>query len=227
MGGPETHPNDSRWRALRSGLSGLLLAAVLLAADLAAPMLGMGIPVATSISPVSAAKTAEAGPCVGGWRELPIPDGTFISTPFDIVSREGEPAWILGGASQGILALRWDGSAWVPAGTSAGGHRGLVGGALLGDDLVLGVGYYRKVVGEGEGAMEPISGRLTSAYWKAIHVPDPAGPRAMFADVAALPDGGAWAVGTRLEDGLMRAYAAQWAGARWRAREPDSAERAA
>ena len=205
----------------------LLLALVtvaLLAGDLLVATSGHALPGPQGL-PGTAPATARAaqtdGSCSAGWRELPIPDGTFISTPFDIVSREGEPAWILGGASRGILALRWDGSAWVPAGTSAGGQRGLVGGALLGDDLVLGVGYYRKIVGEGEGAMEPISGRLTSAYWKAIDVPDPAGPRAMFADVAALPDGGAWAVGTRLEDGLLRAYAARWAGARWRASEPE------
>ena len=201
-----------------------LVAVALLAGDLLVATSGHALPGPRGLpgtAPASAEAAQTGSSCSAGWRELPIPDGTFISTPFDIVSREGEPTWILGGASRGILALRWDGSAWVRAGISAGGHRGLVGGALLGDDQVFGVGYYRKMVGEGDGSMEPISGKLTSSYWKAIGVPDPAGPRAMFADVAALPDGSAWAVGTRLENGLLRAYAAQWAGARWRAREPE------
>jgi hypothetical protein len=211
VGVARARTSDPRHPLARRAAPALLLALVLLALDLLAAIGG---------TPATARAAQTGGSCVGGWQEMPIPDGTFISTPFDIVSRDGEPAWILGGAATGILALRWDGSAWLRAGTSDGGHRGLVGGTLLGDDLVLGVGYYRKVVGEGDGSMEPISGRLASTFWKAIAVPDPAGPRAMLADVTALPDGGAWAVGTRLENGLLRAYAVRRSGPRWVAKDP-------
>jgi hypothetical protein len=170
--------------------------------------------------PAAAAIPASAGPCVDGWREMPVPDKAFISTPFDVLTHDGSEAWILGGTNQGVLALRWNGSAWKRTATSTRGHRGLVGGAVLADKKVLAVGYYRPTTGEGEGSMRPMSGRVVGATWKGRLVPDPPGPRATLTDVAAQPNGSAWAVGTRLQNGKLRAYALRWTGSRWQAADP-------
>ena len=167
-----------------------------------------------------AAVPSAPGPCVAGWRELSIPDKAFLSTPFEVVTRKGKPAWILGGTNNGILALRWNGSAWRRTATTTSGHRGLVGGVEVGDKRVLGVGYYRANVGNGNGSLKPISGRVVTSTWKNRFVPDPPGPRASLTDVVSQPGGKAWAVGTRLQSGKLRAYAARWTGKSWNRKEP-------
>jgi len=167
-----------------------------------------------------AAIPATNGPCVAGWREMSVPNSVFISTPFEIITRNGKQAWILGGTNEGILALKWNGSTWKQRASGSNGHRGLVGGVRTGTDKVLGVGYYRPNIGNGNGALKPISGRLISGSWKGRTVPDPPGPRATLTDVINLPGGKAWAVGTRLDNGKLRAYAVKWNGSRWNRNEP-------
>ena len=103
-------------------------------------MLGAAVPAAAAIPPVP-------GPCVDGWREIPIPDASFLSTPFEVLTRNGKEAWILGGANKGVLALRYNGTAWKRTAGTSKGHRGLVGGTVIGDRKVLGVGYYRPMWG--------------------------------------------------------------------------------
>jgi hypothetical protein len=170
--------------------------------------------------PTVAAIPSAAGACVDGWREIPIPDAAFISTPFDVLTRNGKEAWILGGSNRGVLALRYNGTAWKRAATGTRGHRGLVGGAVIGDRKVLGVGYYRPNTGGGQGALKPISGRVVASDWKNRPVPTPPGARATLTDVTSQPNGAAWAVGTRLQDGTLRAYALRWTGSRWLREEP-------
>lgn len=200
-------------------LTTLLLAATLLIGDLLAPLAGTGMTL-PGARVVLAAPRPAATACVNGWREMAIPDGVFISTPFEVITREDKPAWILGGANSGVLALRWNGSSWKRSAGTTSGHRGLVGGALLRDGGVLGVGYSRPLVGEGEGALEPISGRISGSSWRSRAVPDPPGERASLVDVVALSRGRAWAVGTRLQAGRLHAYATRWTGRRWVREDP-------
>jgi hypothetical protein len=167
-----------------------------------------------------AAIPAVSGPCVAGWREMSVPNDVFISTPFEVITRNGKQAWILGGTNEGLLALKWNGTTWKQRAGGTSGHRGLVGGVATGNDKVLAVGYYRPNIGNGNGALKPISGRVISSNWRGRSVPDPPGPRATLTDVVDLPGGKAWAVGTRLENGKLRAYAAKWNGSRWNRNEP-------
>ncbi len=191
------------------------IAAALLSAAIALPAtIVAGVPVAAASIP------SAVGDCVNGWREVPIPDSVFLSAPFSVLTRDGEPAWILGGTNSGVLALRYDGAAWKQEAASAGGHRGLVGGTILGGSKVLGVGYYRPTAGEGEGALKPVAGKVVGSTWKSRPVPDPPGERASLTDVVSQPSGVAWAVGTRLESGRLRAYVLRWSGSRWRPKEP-------
>jgi hypothetical protein len=170
--------------------------------------------------PTAAAIPSAVGECLDGWREIPIPDAAFISTPFDVLTRNGKEAWILGGSNKGVLALRYNGSAWKRTATSTSGHRGLVGGAVIGDRKVLGVGYYRPDRGNGQGSLKPISGRVLVSDWKSRAVPAPPGARATLTDVTSQPNGAAWAVGTRLQDGKLRATALRWTGSRWLRTDP-------
>lgn len=200
----------------RTSSSTSRLVSVVLALAIAATA-GLALP-----RPAAAAIPANEGPCVNGWREIPVPDKAFISTPFDVLTRNGKEAWIVGGSNTGVLALRYNGSAWKRTSPSSRGHRGLVGGAVLTKKKVLGVGYYRPNLGDGQGALQPMSGRVVRSRWKGRPVPDPAGPRATLTDVARAPKGKAWAVGTRLQDGRLRAYALKWTGSRWAGKDPAS-----
>jgi hypothetical protein len=175
---------------------------------------------ATSAVAAPATVPAATGACVGGWREIPVPDSAFLSTPFDVLTRKGREAWILGGTNQGVLALRWNGNTWKRTARTTTGHRGIVGGTVIGANKVLGVGYFRPFGGEGEGSLEPMSGRVIVNGWKNRPVADPPGQRATLTDVAGLPSGKAIAVGTRLADGKLRAYAARWTGKKWARKEP-------
>ena len=183
--------------------------AAMLSASLLAGLAGVVAPAATG-----------AATCVNGWKEMWVPDSVFLSTPFEVLTRDGKEAWILGGTNSGLLALRRNGSTWKRTATGTKGHRGLLGGAVLGDDRVLGVGYYRPYLGNGQGAMLPISGRVVKNGWKGRAVPDLPGPRATLTDVAALANGKAMAVGTRLQSGRLRATAMLWNGSKWRRQDP-------
>lgn len=191
-----------------------------LALALAALVAALAVVIVNTPRYVRAAIPASSGPCVAGWREMPIPNDVFISTPFEVVTRNGTQAWILGGTNEGLLALKWNGSSWKQRAAGTTGHRGLVGGASTGSDKVLAVGYYRPNIGNGNGALKPISGRVVSSNWRGRTVPDPPGPRATLTDVINLRGGKAWAVGTRLDGGRLRAYAARWNGSRWNRNEP-------
>ncbi len=175
---------------------------------------------AATPAPTRASVPTTAGACVGGWKEMPVPDSVFLSTAFDVLTRRGQEAWILGGTNSGVLALRWNGRAWKRTATNSSGHRGLVGGAVLGVNKVLGVGYFRPFEGNGSGSLKPTSGRVVINAWKGRAVPDPPGPRSSLTDVVGLPGGKALAVGTRLQDGRLRAYALRWTGRRWSRTEP-------
>lgn len=187
-----------------------VLASTLVTSSLVVGLLGAAPP----------APAAAAGTCVNGWKELATPESVFISTPFDIVTRKGQAAWILGGTNTGVLALRWAGGRWRPAAGETNGHRGLVGGASLGDDRVLGVGYYRPYQGNGSGSLKPISARIIGRDWRGRAVPDPPGTRATLTDVVTLPKGKALAVGSRLHNGQLKPYALVWNGRRWTRSEP-------
>jgi hypothetical protein len=168
----------------------------------------------------AAAVPAQVGQCVAGWQEQPVPDVAFISTPFDVITRDGQPAWVVGGANVGVMTLRWNGSAWQRAAGVSRGHRGLVGGVAVGARKVLAVGYYRPFGADDDSALVPMSGRVSGAAWKDLDVPRPPGPRATLTDVASLGGNDAWAVGTRLDGGRLRAWAARLHGARWTRDEP-------
>ena len=172
----EARHHHVRWREHRTALSSALLGAALLATDLTAPFSAVHLPTATITPRATAATTAQAGPCVAGWSEQPIPGEAFISTPFEILTHDEQPAWILGGANSGVLALRWDGSTWVRSATSTRGHQGLVGGDVIGARKVLAVGYKRPTRGEGDGSLLPISGQITGAYLEGPHRSRPARP---------------------------------------------------
>ena len=180
------------------------------AATLIAGLLGLTMP----------HRADAAGVCVNGWKELATPDSEFISTPFDIITRGGEAAWIVGGSNTGVLALKWKGGKWHATVTKGKGHRGLVGGYALGDKRILGVGYDRPIQGNGRGSLVPISGRVVGSTWRKRAVPDAPGPRATLTDVVPLPRGKALAVGTRLHNGQLKAYALVWNGSRWSRSEP-------
>jgi hypothetical protein len=169
---------------------------------------------------ISSPAPAEAATCVNGWKEVNTPDSVFLSTPFDVVTRGGKEAWIVGGTNQGVLALRWTGSKWARAAGITTGHRGLVGAASNGNNRLIGVGYYRPFMGNGQGSLDPVSGKIKTSTWKGISVPDLPGPRATLTDIIALGGGRAMAVGTRLQNGKLRATAMVYNGRRWSRSDP-------
>lgn len=190
---------------------GARLAAGLLAAALLAGLDGMRAPV-----PAAAAN----GTCINGWQEMATPASAFLSTAFDIVVHKGQEAWIVGGTNTGVLALRWSGGQWKQSAQATKGHRGLVGAAATGANQLLGVGYSRPYLGEGEGSLKPISGSILVDTWKNRRIPNLPGPRATLTDVVALPGGKAMAVGTRLQGGRLRATGLYHDGRRWLRRDP-------
>ena len=157
-------PSAPIQRAHSSRLAPLIMGALLTAsllgleASFAASPAQAAVPLAAAI-PLNATIPAAAGPCVAGWRELPVPDSVFISTPFEVVTRNQKPAWILGGSNDGVLALKWNGSGWKKSATNSARLRGLNGGTVPSANSVLGVGYARPIQEEG-GSLDPISGRI-------------------------------------------------------------------
>jgi hypothetical protein len=176
--------------------------------------------VLTSVLGLSSPQPVAAAVCTNGWREVRTPESVFLSTAFDIVTRGGKEAWVVGGTNRGVLALRWTGSSWKQTATTTSGHRGLVGATSIGSNKLLGVGYYRPHQGNGAGSLVPISGRVVTNAWRGIGVPDLPGPRATLTDVVALPGGKAMAVGTRLQNGRLRATGLVYNGRSWSRSDP-------
>ena len=127
----------------------------------------------------------------------------------------------MGGTNRGVLALRWNGSTWKRTAATSTGHRGLVGGGL----------DRRPTSSSAWATTGPTraTARLAQAHQRHgssiqhLEGPrraDPPGPRATLTDVIALPGGKAWAVGTRLQNGRLRAYAATLERPRWCAQRP-------
>jgi hypothetical protein len=187
-----------------------LLALVILAVDLFGAQVG-GSPVAPFAARIARAAVPDVpGPCVAGWREMPVPDVMYQATPLDVITRRGRPAWILGGSTDGLRTVRWDGSRWRKAARSRG-LQGLTAGTFVGRRL-LAVGYERPL----SGALRPLSGRLAGSRWLKRRTPSlPPTQRGTLVDVVDLPRGKAWAVGTRLVSGRLHAYALRWTGKRW------------
>ena len=183
---------------------------------LAAALLGAALVLPSAAQPGSAA----AATCVGGWKEMKTPDSVWLSTPFDIVTRGGEQAWVVGGTNSGVLALRWTGSSWKQSAAATKGHRGLVGAAPIGNNKLMGVGYYRPFIGNGQGSLKPISGKIKTSTWSGLAVPDLPGPRASLTDVITLSGGRALAVGTRLQNGRLQATAMVHNGKKWFRSDP-------
>ena len=205
-------------------LLGLVLVGGLLAVELGAlpPTPAAAATILPAAIPLSAAIPAAPGPCVAGWREMPIPDASFISTPFEAATRAGRPAWILGGSNSGVLALKWTGSWWKRAAKGSRGHRGIVAGVPTSSRKALTVGYYRPAKGNAQGSLDPVSGRLVGTTYKGRRVPDPPGPRASLTAVVNTGGGKAWAMGTRLQGGKLKAYAIRWNGKSWSRKDPAS-----
>ncbi|MGD8683291.1 MAG: hypothetical protein PVG27_05045, partial [Chloroflexota bacterium] len=44
----------------------------------------------TGAAGLAAPAKVEAQSCVNGWQEMPTPDSVFLSTAFDVVSRNGQ-----------------------------------------------------------------------------------------------------------------------------------------
>jgi hypothetical protein len=161
--------------------------------------------------PTVAATPAALGPCQAGWQEVPIAESAFYATPFEVVVRKGKPAWVLGGTNEGVLVLKWTGSRWRHVAKASKGHRGLVGGVATTDKKVLAAGYERPLAQ----SLDPLTGKVVAGSWRTRRTPDPSGPRASLADIVNTNNGKAWAVGTRLYNGRLRALAMRWNGKRW------------
>jgi hypothetical protein len=147
---------------------------------------------------------------------MPLPKSAFEATLFDVVVRDGQPTWLLGGSRDGVMSAEWTGGNWTVRSGGKGGQKGLVAGDTRGPRSVLGVGYARVPVKE----TRPIASTVTPGGVGQLTVPDPAGPHSAFADVLALPGGRAWAVGFRLDRGRSRALAMRKSGDSWTAADP-------
>jgi hypothetical protein len=201
---------------MRAASTGVLLATVLLATEMLSASTGRH-PSGSSVSAARAATTPSAvGPCVAGWRELPVPNRAFRGTPSDLVVRHGRPAWVMGSTTNGVLALRWDGNAWRWVATPTRGHAGVSAAVISGRRSLLAVGYQMGKAGE----PRAISARIQGSTWHGRRIPEPPGRIAVLSDVVRRPSGKAWAVGTRHERGRLRAYALRWTGSRWVRDEP-------
>jgi len=162
---------------------------------------------------VTAASTTPSavGPCQAGWQEVPVPSSALESTPFEIVTRDGKPAWIVGGSNSGPLVLRWKSTYWKHLAQGATGHRGFVGAVSTGARQFLAAGYKRDTWTE----FDPYVGRMNNGSLFGRKAPNPTSNRAGLADIVKLPGGKMWVVGTRLHRGRLLALASRWTGSRW------------
>jgi hypothetical protein len=156
-----------------------------------------------------------AGVCTAGWRTVGIPHSAFRSTPFGIVTRNGRPAWLVGGTRTGILALRWRDGGWRDPDVASRGFRGLTGAAATAASRLVGVGYLRP---QG-GGLASIAGNLRGTTWGEQRVPNVPGA-ATLSGVALGTDGSAWAVGTSTQRGASRAVLLRRVGGTWRRPDP-------
>ena len=188
---------------------------VLASLALAAALMAGLAPAAVTAAPTT---PSAVGPCQAGWQELPVPSSAFESTPFEIVTREGKPAWIVGGSNSGPLVLRWKSTYWKHLAKGATGHRGFVGAVSTGTTQIIGAGYVRGSWTE----YEPYVGRMKDGRLHGRKPPNPTSDRAGLADIAKLPGGKLWVVGTRLHRGKLLALASRWNGSRWTHSHPAS-----
>ncbi|MEA2025757.1 MAG: hypothetical protein U9O18_03610, partial [Chloroflexota bacterium] len=183
---------------------------------IAAVLIGAGLILPTSAAPAVAATPSSLGPCVAGWQELVIPDANLRATPFEVVTRNGSLAWILGSTSDGVLSLRWNGERLMRNRAGPGGRRGFVGGIAGGARSVIGVGTLRPRPRR----LDELAGRIIGNNWVNYKVPIEAGAQAALADIAKLPSGKMWAVGSSLKGGNSRAIALRRSGGAWRRTDP-------
>ncbi len=200
--------------ARRRAFAILLLVTVMTAglAPAAAPGLGPATATAAQSTP------SATGQCVAGWQEQPVPSSALESTPFEIVTHKGKPAWVVGGSNSGPLVLRWRSTYWKHMARSATGHRGFVGAVASGDQQMLAVGYEREPSLE----FEPYVGRMSSGAFSTRKPPRPTNDRAGLADIAVVSGGKQWVVGTRLYRGRLMAFASRWSGSKWTHHPPAS-----
>ena len=178
---------------------------LLAGAAVAATALPLPQPLQTPFAP---SPVAAAGECVDGWRSMDLPPKTFPNSLFEAITREGEPAWLLGGShSSGFLAFRWNDGSWVDAAVPSGGTRGLTGGVSTSATGLTAVGY----IGAGD---RIAAGRIRGGGWDAASVDAASRGASTFSDAAA-SRGTVWAVGSRATGGRMRALAMRLHRGRW------------
>jgi hypothetical protein len=174
---------------------------------------------AVSLLPVASGVTsaAEVADCATGWRETPVTTGV-TGEPFAIVTRKGQPAWIVGGTNGGALALRWVDGRWVRR-QLTGDHQGFVGAISSGAGAFLGVGYRRRAKGDFQEAMAPFAQRVTVGSRQDLQPRRPTAAHSAFADVAR-SGARTWAVGTRLLGGHLLPNVAYRLHGDWRFANP-------
>jgi hypothetical protein len=194
---------------MRAILVGLVAVLVFIAAD---------VSVVTPTPATSAANSSTTGACVAGWQEWKVPKSAFESTPYEVIMYGGRPQYIVGGSNDGVLVLRKQGGDWKHVARGSSGHRGFVGGVPYSKTRMLGVGYERVP----ELDFSPTVGRVVGNQLFGRTVPRPTADRSALADVTKAPGGNAWAVGTRLYKGQLKAFATRWNGSRWTHHHPAS-----
>ena len=164
---------------------------------------------AAAVAPSSS--SAALGPCVDGWRSMPIEFGNA-----DRVANGCELGqWLAGmvGRQEQLLS-----GLPSPDGAMACGARRpspiTAEGSFLGVSspsatAAWAVGYKRP------GGPRPISARWNGTSWSAINVPFSGAKAGSFADVAAIDFGTAWAVGDRLVQGRTIPLAMRYSNGAW------------
>jgi hypothetical protein len=150
---------------------------------------------------------------------MPVPSSAFVFTPFDIVSRDGRPRWVVGGSTRGHITLEWRKGAWTDVSVRKGGFRGLTGGISPSAGIMVGAGYRRPATR----GLAPIAGRFGTVGWRDDAVPAPPGEAAVTG--VALSGGTPWAVGTLIARGRSKAFALRRAQGSWRRADPDVSAR--
>src|SRR4051812_27434217 len=185
----------------RSGVRARLLAFVGVAV-----LLGWGQQL-TGPAAVSAAS------CVNGWRLMPATT-TIAASPGGAASLAGVPAWWVGrSAAKTPQILRWKNGAWRGVTSPWAMEGSLLGVSAQSSSSAWAVGYLHGL------SPKPITARWDGVSWKAVAVPAPAGWTTL-TDVVALPDGTAWAVGTRLYQSRDQPVAMRWNGTAWNQASP-------
>jgi hypothetical protein len=198
---PRAHPAPgARPRARATSIVLLIVATTLTAGHASA--------VAAPAEATRAPRLKQA--CTAGWRSMPVPKSAFRSTPFEIVARDGGPAWVLGGSDRGLLTLSWRDGAWMDVSPRGGGFRGLVAGLVSRAGDVVAAGYRRPATGRG---LSPTAGTYGAAGWREEAVPSDPGEASLTAIAGRR---GTVAVGSIVSRGRARAIAVRRARGGWR-----------